>query len=169
MWIILFNALDDFGIREVNDMLRTGSPGNLLPNAAQIENTKRKVMDEALHGATRIAGLAGVLTTNGYLRLDSAVMHVSIIQAGTLLARLGRPEVMNCINGLVQYSYAYEECAEQAAEIRRIYTAAMSGESDLNNMASVVPRFSEPPGGDSARGSNAMNVDQPMFGGGYHG
>ncbi|EED82367.1 predicted protein, partial [Postia placenta Mad-698-R] len=57
MWIILFNALDDFGIREVNDLTRTGSPGNILPNTAHIENTKRKVMDEALHGATRIAGL----------------------------------------------------------------------------------------------------------------
>ncbi|CCM05930.1 uncharacterized protein FIBRA_08169 [Fibroporia radiculosa] len=67
MWIIIFNALDDFGIREVNDMMRSGSPGNLLPNSVQIETTKRKVMDEALHGSTRIAGLAGVLTSHGYL------------------------------------------------------------------------------------------------------
>lgn len=67
MWIILFNALDDFGIREVNDLVRTGSPGNASPNHAQIEGIKKKFSEEALHGALRIAGLAGVLTTNGYL------------------------------------------------------------------------------------------------------
>lgn len=67
-------------------------------------------------------------------------MHVSIIQAGTLLARLGRPEVENCIKGLQQYSYAYEECMEQAAEISRTYHQAVGGESELQHMASVVPR-----------------------------
>ncbi|OBZ68942.1 hypothetical protein A0H81_11103 [Grifola frondosa] len=167
MWIILCNALDDFGIREVNDVTRTGSPGNVLPNHGQIEDRKRKVVDEALHGALRIAGLvrpiAGVLASNGYLRLDSAVMHVSCIQAGTLLARLGRPEVSNCITGLEQYSYAYEECAEQAAEIKRLYSQAITGEVEFNHMASVVPRV----GGDIGQGSNAMNVDQPGFSG-YH-
>jgi hypothetical protein len=67
-------------------------------------------------------------------------MHVSIIQAGTLLARLGRPEVENCIKGLEQYSYAYEECMEQAAEITRVYNQALAGEHDLQHMASVLPR-----------------------------
>ncbi len=57
MWIVLFNALDDFGIREVNDMVRTGSPGNEHPNFAQIEAIKKKVGDDALHVALRIAGL----------------------------------------------------------------------------------------------------------------
>lgn len=213
MWIILFNALDDFGIREVNDLTRTGSPGNILPNTAHIENTKRKVMDEALHGATRIAGLvsgvflfysspplppssralhadarpfagrrpdikwvSGTYGTRAagrammmsshsrpVQRLDSAVMHVSIIQAGTFLARLGRPEVMNCVSGLQQYSYAYEECAEQAAEIRRAYIQATTGDSDLNHMASVVR-----PLGDAGANS-AMNVDQSPYAGGYRG
>ncbi|PCH40006.1 hypothetical protein WOLCODRAFT_116479 [Wolfiporia cocos MD-104 SS10] len=163
MWIILFNALDDFGIREVNDLLRTGSPANLLQNAHQIEAAKERVMETALSAATRIAGLAGILTMNDYLKLDSAVMHVSIIQAGTMLARLGRPEVQNCINGLQQYSYAYEECAEQAAEIRRIYHAAVNGEMDLNHMLSVAPRAGLNTPGD------AMHVDPPMFGGGYRG
>ncbi|KAH8104801.1 hypothetical protein BXZ70DRAFT_922466 [Cristinia sonorae] len=153
MWIILFNALDDFGIREVNDLVRTGSPGNASPNHMQIEAIKKKFSEEALHGALRIAGLAGVLTTNGYLRLDSAVMHVSCIQAGTLLARLGRPEVQNCINGLEQYSYAYEECAEQAAEIRRLYQQASAGQLDLGHMASVVPR----PGQYVAEGTAMMD------------
>ena len=57
MWIILFKALDDFGIREVNDVTRTGTSETLLPQHAQIEEKKRKVSNEALHGALRIAGL----------------------------------------------------------------------------------------------------------------
>ena len=59
MWIILFNALDDFGVREINEAARIGSPpGHMLPtNYMQIEEMKRKVLDEALHGALRIAGL----------------------------------------------------------------------------------------------------------------
>ncbi|RDX50300.1 hypothetical protein OH76DRAFT_1437618 [Lentinus brumalis] len=162
MWIILANALDDFGIREVNDVARTGTPETLLPQHAQIEEKKRQVFFQAQHGALRIAGLAGVLATNGYLRLDCAVMHVSCIQAGMLLARLGRPEVQNCITGLEQYAYAYEECADQAAEIKRVYNAAVNGEQEVNHMASVWPRPGG--GGDAVGGSGAMNIDQPMFG-----
>ncbi|KZT64930.1 hypothetical protein DAEQUDRAFT_569812 [Daedalea quercina L-15889] len=75
MWIVLFSALDDFGIREINDLQRTGSPGHLHPKAMEVEAQKQKVMDTALASATRIAGLAGILTLNGYLKLDSAVMH----------------------------------------------------------------------------------------------
>lgn len=62
MWIILFNALDDRGIRE-----SLGSPGTVGTSTAlttsssglqqQIEELKTKVLDEALHGAMRIAGL----------------------------------------------------------------------------------------------------------------
>lgn len=62
MWIILFSALDDFGIKELNSGI-TYSDNTL----AEIDAVKRKVADEALHGALRIAGLAGVLTSNGYL------------------------------------------------------------------------------------------------------
>ncbi|KAI0755265.1 hypothetical protein C8Q80DRAFT_1216974 [Daedaleopsis nitida] len=163
MWIILYNALDDFGIREINDVTRTGSPETLLPQHAQIEDKKRKMLNEALHCATRIAGLAGVLARNNYLRLDCAVMHVSCIQAGMFLARLARPEVMNCITGLEQYAYAYEECADSAAEIRQVYQQALAGKYDHNHMASVIPR---PGTGDpdlTSDSDNAMNVDQPMF------
>lgn len=60
MWIILFNALDDFGVKE-------SGPQASLHDQTKIDNAKRKVADEALHGALRIAGLAGVLTSNGYL------------------------------------------------------------------------------------------------------
>lgn len=61
MWIILFNALDDFGVKELNAAI------NLPHNHVEIDVVRRKVADEALHGALRIAGLAGVLTSNGYL------------------------------------------------------------------------------------------------------
>ena len=109
-------------------------------------------------------------------RLDCAVMHVSCIQSGMLLARLGRPEVANCATGLEQYAYAYEECADSAAEIRRSYAAALAGECEWGHMASVVPRVGssgDPAVGAAAgagasaggggAGSNAMNVDPPMF------
>lgn len=77
-------------------------------------------------------------------------MHVSCFQSGTLLARLGRPEVLNCIAGLEQYSYSYEETGDQAAEMKRIYNQARSGESDLHHMVSVAPRVEV---------SHAMAVD----------
>lgn len=64
-------------------------------------------------------------------------MHVSCIQAGTLLAKLGRSEVKNCIDGLEQYSSSYEEAGEHAAEIRRIYRM---GDADFNHMHSATPR-----------------------------
>ena len=93
-------------------------------------------------------------------------MHVSCIQAGMLLARFVRPEVTNCITGLEQYAYAYEECAEQAAEIKRVYAQVLAGEQEQpNHMASVLPRGG---GGDivgtgPGMASNAMNIDPPMF------
>jgi hypothetical protein len=63
MWIILFNAMDDFGMRESNS---SPTQSASYPDV-QIESAKRKLADEALHGALRIAGLASVLTSNGYL------------------------------------------------------------------------------------------------------
>jgi hypothetical protein len=88
---------------------------------------------------------AGVLTKNGYLRLDPAVMHVSCNYAGILLARFGRPEVQNCIEGLEQYSYSYEEAAEQAQELRRLFALARAGQTDFTHMASAVVRQQEHP------------------------
>lgn len=64
-------------------------------------------------------------------------MHVSCIQAGTILAKLGRSEVKNCIDGLEQYSSSYEEAGDHAAEIRRIYRM---GDADFNHMHSATPR-----------------------------
>ncbi|KAF8743928.1 hypothetical protein AX14_013983 [Amanita brunnescens Koide BX004] len=131
MWIILFNALDEFGVNVSGTSV----------NQAQIDSAKRKVADEALYGALRIAGLANVLTTNGYLKLDPAVMLYSCNQAGIFLARLGRPEVSHCLGGLEQYSAAYEEAGEQATEMKRMYHQARSGDQDLHHMASVTPRI----------------------------
>lgn len=56
MWIILFNALDGFGIREINEVVRTGSPPHAAPDH-EFEAVKRKVADGALNSALRIAGL----------------------------------------------------------------------------------------------------------------
>ena len=95
-------------------------------------------------------------------------MHVSIIQAGTLLARLGRPEVDNCIKGLQQYAYAYEECQEQANEIGRIYSQAVAGDVDLNHMASVIRQEN-----NSTLAMNdggiAMHFNHTVLAGGYRG
>ena len=62
MWIILFNALDDYGIKELNAAMTP-------PNLAEVESIKRKVADEALHGALRIAGLVKVLCKHHMERL----------------------------------------------------------------------------------------------------
>lgn len=62
MWIILFSALDEFGIKEVNDAVRMGTPPTTVANQVEIETLARKIADEALHGALRIAGLVRVLS-----------------------------------------------------------------------------------------------------------
>ncbi|KAH9999601.1 hypothetical protein BJV74DRAFT_877006 [Russula compacta] len=175
MWIILFNALDDRGIRESLGSPHSAGTGVSSSLQQQIEELKTKVLDEGLHGAMRIAGLAGVLTKNGYLRLDPAVMHVSCNYAGMLLARFGRPEVQNCIEGLEQYSYSYEEAAEQAQEIRRVFGLARSGQTDFTHMTSAhhSPQQSQTqapsqaqsqaqPHGQSGIG-NGMYVDAATF------
>ena len=66
MWIFLFTALDEFGIKDVNDAVRGGSSPTSATSThshshthAQVESAKRKTMDEALHAALRIAGLVG--------------------------------------------------------------------------------------------------------------
>ncbi|KIO06193.1 hypothetical protein M404DRAFT_139322, partial [Pisolithus tinctorius Marx 270] len=134
MWILLFNALDEHDVQEHEPV----SPGV----SSRVESVKQKIYEEALQASLRVSALAGVLTANGYLKLDTAVMHVSIIRAGMLLARLGRPEAQNCIEGLRQYSYAYEETWDQADQIERTYKQAAIDGPNLQRMASVVPRAS---------------------------
>jgi hypothetical protein len=82
-------------------------------------------------------------------------MQISTILAGTLLARLGRPEALNCIGGLDQYSYSYEEAGDQAADMKRIYNSARYGEFDFSHMASVVPRVG------AVESNHGMMVDEP--------
>ncbi len=86
-----------------------------------------------------------MLTKNGYLRLDPAAMHVSCNYAGILLARFGRPEVQNCIEGLEQYSYSYEEAADQAQELRRLFALARAGQTDFAHMSGAVGRQQQQP------------------------
>ncbi|KAI0036427.1 hypothetical protein K488DRAFT_24690, partial [Vararia minispora EC-137] len=146
MWIILFNAIDDYGIREVNLQMRGPE---VMQYDAQInilaEEHMCKLLHEALHGASRIAGLAGVLTKNGYLRLDPAIMHVSCQQAGRLLARFARPEVENCVVGLDQYAYSYAEAGDQARALERTYAGALNGEVEFAHMAGTIARAHQQP------------------------
>lgn len=57
MWIILCNAVDEFGVREINHLVRSNHPVELAQDYQAIEAFKQKLMDEALHGALRISGL----------------------------------------------------------------------------------------------------------------
>ena len=71
-------------------------------------------------------------------------MHVSIIQAGFFLARLGRPEVQNCIEALEQYSYAYEETKELSQMMRRDYEQTLAKGPSFHEMSNAVPRRTPP-------------------------
>ncbi|KAG1785979.1 uncharacterized protein HD556DRAFT_1434916 [Suillus plorans] len=143
-WVALFFAMDEFGIR---DDAFTPSSIN------QVETAKRKVMEEALQASLRIAAL----------KLDPAVMHVSCINAGNFLARLGRPEVFQCIKALEQYSYAYEETKEHAKEISREYDAALQkGPNNFHEMASAISPSSR------AFPAEIMSVDALTNGNGKH-
>lgn len=92
-------------------------------------------------------------------------MHFSCLTAGTLLARLARPEVTNCILGLKQYNYAYEEAGEEAIDMERAYAGAVAGDSDITHMASVVQGTSEQQQQNqsgSGQGRSLSPREQPM-------
>lgn len=129
MWVIMWNAVDDFGIRDW-----AGLPPD---SRAKVTSMLQKLNESALDAALTISGLAGVLADNGYLRLDPAVMHVSCIYAGTLLARFGRPEYTICVRGLEQYGFAYEEVWEQIKDMHRSSAAARVGDWDFIHMAAM--------------------------------
>lgn len=58
MWVIVFDAVDDFGIKEVNDIIRNHNPDLGQPQIpSHMDEVKVRVFDEALRGASRIAGL----------------------------------------------------------------------------------------------------------------
>ncbi|KAE9403961.1 hypothetical protein BT96DRAFT_973381 [Gymnopus androsaceus JB14] len=143
MWIVLFNALDDYGNREINENDRSGLPPGNLRNRVYIEDAMRRIGEEAVNGALRIAALTSVLTANEYLKLDPAVVEFHIIAAGSLLARLGRPEVSTCIVGLEQYSHSYEEAGDHAQDIRRTYDSVRNGNGDqhMNHMSRIIKQI----------------------------
>jgi len=139
LWIVLCQAVDDFGIREINNVVRSGDPNASIPNLREMENLRTQVSDEAFHSALRIAGLTNVLTSNGYLRLDPNVIHFSMYAAGKWLARLGRAEVENCIAGLMQYGYAYEEAWDQCVELENMYSSATAEMTPITMTRSDAP------------------------------
>ncbi|KAF8587579.1 hypothetical protein K439DRAFT_1630576 [Ramaria rubella] len=126
MWIILYQALREFGLREMNEMKRTvNGVANHHPHlASQFSATEAQVQKEALNAASRIAGLSNLLESNSYLRLDPNVMHFSIYAAGRLLAEFGQEEVAMCIRGLQQYGISYADAFDQADEIQRMYASS---------------------------------------------
>jgi hypothetical protein len=60
MWVIVFDAVDDFGIKEMNDITRNHNHDLGPPQTpSHMHEVKVRVFDEALRGASRIAGLVG--------------------------------------------------------------------------------------------------------------
>ena len=167
MWIAFFNAVDDYGIRgdshppndvqtvkkkvyeealhaslRVSALVSKLNPLHLLLTALGVCVGGRLDVKWVL-GRCHLVGESYPLTSSHPQKLDTAVMHVSIIQAGTLLARLGRPEVHNCIEGLQQYSYAYEETREKANQMQRDYDQTMHKGPCFNEMHSAIPRVQQ--------------------------
>jgi hypothetical protein len=60
MWVILHNAVEEFGIREINDAHSQDPTSTITPDILQIEELKSSIAKEAIHGAVRIAGLVSV-------------------------------------------------------------------------------------------------------------
>ena len=60
MWIILFNAADDFNVKEFNDGQRAGTPPAMMPNRANIDDLLQSLALEAVESATRISTLVRV-------------------------------------------------------------------------------------------------------------
>ena len=144
-WVVLFNAVEEFGIKELRDAGLTVSMTSDSPVASeipghsvaaldpvligQIEEARGTLQNEAGLGALRIAELVNVLAQQNYLRLDPNIIHYALYCAGLHLARLGRPETITCVSGLRQYGIAYEDAFEQADEIERLYAPGGSSTS----------------------------------------
>ena len=58
MWVIVFDAVDDFGIKELNDIIRNHNSEIGPPQIpTHMDEVRGRVFDEALRGASRVAGL----------------------------------------------------------------------------------------------------------------
>ncbi|KAG8852103.1 hypothetical protein FRB96_008904 [Tulasnella sp. 330] len=167
MWIILAQAVEDYGIKESNEIIRTGggdattvgtTSGGVvtMPDCEALSN---QITQAAQHGALRIAGLAGVLVSNKYLRLDPNALHYALYAAGHMLALAGRSEVTTCIAGLKQYGLAYEDAFDQAAELEAIYSAALEAGASHHSPFANSPSGRETGGGPLHFGAGAMAGD----------
>ncbi|WWC60912.1 uncharacterized protein I303_103488 [Kwoniella dejecticola CBS 10117] len=116
LWLVVHKAIQDFGIREEKSPLERNES-----NKFEIESIKRRVKEEAEHAALRIAALTGVLTENGYLKLDPLIINHPIFSAGEYLASLGRSEYLICVAGLKQYSTVYPALWDQAERLDQIF------------------------------------------------
>jgi hypothetical protein len=67
MWVILHNAVEEFGIREINEAQDLETISTESPNVLQVEELRATIANEAMHGALRIAGLVSVPRTMRYL------------------------------------------------------------------------------------------------------
>lgn len=76
LWIHLAVAVKKWNIRELKQIHigeRFASPAEEKAIREEAEALRKRIMQEALHGALRISALSGVLAQNSYLRLDPYV------------------------------------------------------------------------------------------------
>lgn len=64
LWIILYQAIQEFGIREVKEMSKQHAPPSDEESQVQYAATESQVRKEALNSASRIAGLVRFLLRN---------------------------------------------------------------------------------------------------------
>jgi hypothetical protein len=94
LWVILFNAVDDFGIREVNELREAGSSPRQYPEYDQVETTKQKLLDEALRGALRISGLVRVSVLENRFKLIQLYLQAGVLASNGYLVR----GIVCCVN-----------------------------------------------------------------------
>ncbi|EEB97718.1 hypothetical protein MPER_02908, partial [Moniliophthora perniciosa FA553] len=103
MWIVLYNAVDEFGVKEANEVHRTSTPPHNIPNSALINDTTRKLVMEAVNSATRIStlrldkfslGLADVKFFSALPGLNNTVAHMRKLETKQL--RFGKPTQQVC-------------------------------------------------------------------------
>ncbi|WVQ98940.1 hypothetical protein IAU59_006072 [Kwoniella sp. CBS 9459] len=116
IWLLVNRAMEEFGIAEEKSAMGGG--------IVEIESIMRRIKEEAEHAALRIAALVGILTENGYLKLDPLIMNHTLYEAGLYLAFRGRGEHLICIAGLRQYSLSFPALWDQADELETVYVAA---------------------------------------------
>ncbi|KAK6903149.1 hypothetical protein I203_108412 [Kwoniella mangroviensis CBS 8507] len=136
LWLIVHKAIQDFGIKE--EKSNNGGSNGIYRDRFEIDNIKRRIKEEAEHAALRIAALTGVLTENGYLKLDPLIINHPIYAAGEYLASLGRSEYQICVAGLRQYAIIYPSLWDQADKLDSTYQEATKTDL-LDGLTSLPP------------------------------